>query len=193
MENKKDMISQLLIEKIGMAPYDYVLYDGNSVYWIVLEIDDKTGQKTFFYNSEKINIKKEEIVDYVKNSNNYKWGEYKNFFVIKLRDESRYIEVLDTEDVSKIETIYITYKSDPTELCKYFARTGYLDVFKLIEHYKSAGCNFASEEIDCVVKTLLKIGAIQEIGDDKNKYQVKENYELILHFIEKILSKNKEL
>ena len=81
MGNQIDIIAQLVKQKMGKEPYDYVLYDGDSFCWIETKIDSVTSQLIYFYNSEKVEIPKEEIINYFKNSDDYKWGEYKNYFV----------------------------------------------------------------------------------------------------------------
>ena len=193
MGNQIDIIAQLVKQKMCKEPYDYVLYDGDSLYWIESKIDSVTSQLIYFYNSEKVEVPKEEIINYFKNSDDYKWGEYKNYFVIKLRDEARYIEILDIEDISKKETIYITYNADPTELCKKFVETGCFDVSMILEHCKSVNYIITDDNIRRIIKTLVNIEVIQEIDGIVDKYKVLDNsYELMLHFIEKYLTKNKE-
>ena len=194
MGNQIDIIAQLVKQKMGKEPYDYVLYDGDSFCWIETKIDSVTSQLIYFYNSEKVEIPKEEIINYFKNSDDYKWGEYKNYFVIKLRDEARYIEILDIEDISKKETIYITYNLDPKEVCDYFVKTGYFDVGMIKDHYKTIHPKTYTLKINKVINSLLKIEAIKELKGSIQRYFVTvKDYQILLHFIEKFFNNDEEI
>lgn len=186
IHNLKEEVSNEISNKLYLSEVKYILFKDNCFYCVAKKRDKKTHGLKVFYKAYQTDLPSKEIINQVKKSEYYKWGQWGEYFIIyssrqltNRPNEPRHIKVLVPEDLSKIVQVTLTYYNDPQNMVDDFLKTGILDMNVIRKKYKPRdvlGSRVAIDEIEWDLSHLNIIEAKPEgtdrLTEEGGKYHI---------------------
>ena len=188
-KNDKDLCLYEISQKLRYSIGNYVLYNGENLFWLVGKTDKKTKRTRYLYRKDSLKIDSKTFLEVLNDIYDYKVAKYKDFYVITYFNIQDPLIIKDIEDISKTIEIYFSPFLNLEDLCKWFVKIGYFDKHAVMAYYK----NFKSISYWNVVEILnelIEIGAVGYNAFGIQKYYViNKDYRVFMEILEKYCGK----